>query len=31
VTVLAEDVKKFANGYRQSDDITIVAVRRQMA
>ena len=28
VTVLADDVKKFADGYRQSDDITIVAVRR---
>ncbi len=31
VIVLADDVKKFADGYRQSDDITIVAVRRQPA
>jgi sigma-B regulation protein RsbU (phosphoserine phosphatase) len=29
VTVLANDVKMFADGHRQSDDITIVAVRRR--
>jgi sigma-B regulation protein RsbU (phosphoserine phosphatase) len=28
VSALANDVKAFADGYRQSDDITIVAVRR---
>ena len=29
VSTLAQDVKTFADGYRQSDDITIVAVRRR--
>lgn len=31
VSTLAQDVKTFADGYRQSDDITIVAVRRNQA
>lgn len=31
VSTLAQDVKTFADGHRQSDDITIVAVRRNQA
>ena len=27
--VVSESVRAFANGHRQSDDITLVAVRRQ--